>query len=95
MEQRQQQSMMTGGRGESCHGWQHGNRWNDGGMEPAPRQQVPYASDCMQRTLNRHVWAEVKTSEGNSYFYDIETRKTSWTRPQGADVKIIQHSEVS
>lgn len=75
-----QQGMMAGERGESCHGL-HG-----------PRQQVPKSA---QEAGKRYLWAEVKTPEGKSYFYHVATRVTSWTRPRGPAVKIIQHKEVS
>lgn len=40
------------------------------------------------------LFVETKTSDGKSYFYHAVTRETTWTRPEGPNVKVMTQSEV-
>lgn len=40
------------------------------------------------------LWVETKTEDGKSYYYHALTRETTWTRPDGPQVKIMSQNEV-
>lgn len=40
------------------------------------------------------IWVETKTAEGKSYFYNARTRETTWTKPEGTNIKIISQDQV-
>ncbi|CAG2060860.1 unnamed protein product, partial [Timema podura] len=44
--------------------------------------------------LSGEIWVETKTSEGKSYFYNARTRDTTWSKPEGPNVKIITQEQV-
>lgn len=43
---------------------------------------------------NLEIWVETKTSEGKSYYYNAKTRDTTWTKPEGENIKVITHEQV-
>uniref|UniRef100_V5GT16 Transcription elongation regulator 1-like protein n=1 Tax=Anoplophora glabripennis TaxID=217634 RepID=V5GT16_ANOGL len=43
---------------------------------------------------NSEIWVETKTAEGKSYFYNARTRETTWTKPEGPNVKVISQDQV-
>nr|XP_022904284.1 transcription elongation regulator 1 [Onthophagus taurus] len=44
--------------------------------------------------LNAEIWVETKTGEGKSYYYNARTRDTTWTKPDGPNVKVISQDQV-
>lgn len=42
----------------------------------------------------QELWVETKTAEGKSYFYHAITRETTWTRPEGPNVKVMTQADV-
>ncbi|XP_055624534.1 transcription elongation regulator 1 [Toxorhynchites rutilus septentrionalis] len=42
----------------------------------------------------QELWVETKTAEGKSYFYHAITRETTWTRPDGPNVKVMTQADV-
>lgn len=40
------------------------------------------------------LWVETKTDSGKSYFYHSTTRETTWTRPEGRNVKVLSQAEL-
>lgn len=43
---------------------------------------------------NSEIWVETKTTEGKSYFYNARTRDTTWTKPEGPNIKVISQDQV-
>lgn len=39
------------------------------------------------------MWVETKTNDDKSYYYHAMTRETTWTRPDGPNVKVMTQSE--
>lgn len=40
------------------------------------------------------IWVETKAEDGRSYYYHAVTRETTWTRPDGPNIKIMTQVEV-
>lgn len=40
------------------------------------------------------LWIETKSDDGKSYFYHAITRETTWTKPEGPNIKIMTQAEV-
>lgn len=40
------------------------------------------------------MWVETPTEDGKSYYYHAMSRETTWTRPEGPNIKIMTQSEV-
>lgn len=38
---------------------------------------------------------ETKTADGKSYYYNIRSRETTWTKPEGPNVKVMAQDQVS
>lgn len=43
---------------------------------------------------NNEIWVETKTAEGKSYYYNARSRETTWTKPEGSNVKVISQDQV-
>ncbi|KAF5276037.1 hypothetical protein FQA39_LY00833 [Lamprigera yunnana] len=44
--------------------------------------------------FNSDVWVETKMSEGNAYYYNVSTRETIWTKPEGQNIRIISQNQL-
>lgn len=40
------------------------------------------------------LWVETKSEDGKSYFYHAISRETTWTRPEGPNIKIMTQADV-
>ncbi|KAH1027397.1 hypothetical protein HUJ05_000911 [Dendroctonus ponderosae] len=40
------------------------------------------------------IWVETKTGEGKSYYYNARSRETTWTKPEGPNIKVITQDQV-
>lgn len=65
--------------------------------EPAASQ--PVVGNAQQPSASQppdgpiEFWVETKTDAGKSYFYHSVTRETTWTRPEGRNVKVQTQAE--
>ena len=41
-----------------------------------------------------NVWVETKNEEGKLYYYNAQSRETTWTQPEGEGVRILTQQEV-
>lgn len=45
--------------------------------------ETPVAVDEQEPTIDLNEWASTTTGDGQTYYYNIRTSETTWTRPQG------------
>lgn len=68
--------------------------WGDG---PPPDSYGPPggAGPKPKVDLSGEVWIETKVEDGSkAYYYHARTRETTWTKPEGEDVKILTQEEL-
>ncbi|KAH8380690.1 hypothetical protein KR009_002199 [Drosophila setifemur] len=58
------------------------------------QQPPPGANGVTQTPGPPDIWVETKAEDGRSYYYHAVTRETTWTRPDGHNVKIMTQVEV-
>jgi len=74
------------------------------GMPPAPggyqqphqpQQQSHLAPVSEIDASTDEVWVETKAGDGKSYYYHAKSRETTWTRPEGPNVKVLTQQQVT
>lgn len=58
-------------------------------------QQMQQPSNIPGLDLNGEVWVETKTQDGKFYYYNIRSRETTWTKPEGPNVKVMVQDQVN
>ena len=56
-------------------------------------QQQPQSNP--EPDMSGEVWVETKSGDGKSYYYHAKTRETTWTLPEGPNVKILTQEQVT
>ena len=41
-----------------------------------------------------NVWVETKNDDGKPYYYNAQSRETTWSKPEGDGVRILTQQEV-
>ena len=44
--------------------------------------------------LSGEIWVETKAGDNKVYFYNARTRETTWTKPEGENVKVLTQQQV-
>lgn len=71
------------------------NRFNNPNFDPSWGPPPMFgAPPPMAFGNQQELWVETKTEDGKSYYYHAMTRETTWTRPEGPNVKIMAQNEV-
>ncbi|KAE8741466.1 hypothetical protein FOCC_FOCC013010 [Frankliniella occidentalis] len=72
--------------------------WGPPGMGPPPHMMGPpppgMGGVSSMDLLSGEVWVETKAGDGKVYYYNARTRDTTWTKPDGPDVKILTQEQV-
>lgn len=68
-----------------------------GGYQQAPQSQQPHTGQPNNEidASSDEVWVETKTGDGKSYYYHAKTRETTWTKPEGPNVKVLSQQQVN
>ncbi|XP_012526910.1 transcription elongation regulator 1 isoform X3 [Monomorium pharaonis] len=64
------------------------------GQQQPPQQQPQQQANIPGLDLNGEVWVETKAADGKSYYYNIRTRDTTWTKPEGPNVKVMVQDQL-
>lgn len=67
---------------------------SSGMYQPPPQTQQPPPVQPPQPVDNDEVWVETKAGDGKSYYYHAKTRETTWTKPEGPNIKIMTQQQV-
>lgn len=67
-----------------------------GGYQQAPQsQQQPHPGQNNEVDASTdEVWVETKAGDGKSYYYHAKSRETTWTKPEGPNVKVLTQQQV-
>lgn len=58
-------------------------------------QQQPHPGQINEVDASTdEVWVETKTGDGKSYYYHAKSRETTWTKPEGPNVKVLTQQQV-
>lgn len=92
--------MMRGGPGPGGPGFHH--------RQPPPIRRGPPSGAAVRMPTpvigqqqqqqgmgEEDLWAETDTGDGKCYYYHTRTRDTTWDKPEGPNVRIVKHEEVS
>ena len=59
------------------------------------QQQQPHLAPVNEIDASTdEVWVETKAGDGKSYYYHAKTRETTWTKPEGQNVKVLTQQQV-
>ncbi|XP_047361394.1 transcription elongation regulator 1 isoform X2 [Vespa velutina] len=64
------------------------------GQQQNQQQQSQPQANIPGLDLNGEVWVETKTPDGKSYYYNIRSRETTWTKPEGSNVKVMVQDQL-
>ena len=58
------------------------------------QQQQQQQQQAASTPSMEEVWVQNKTGDGKIYYYNARTRESAWTKPEGANVKVLTQEEV-
>jgi transcription elongation regulator 1 len=57
------------------------------------QQQHQHQQSSSTSTIEE-IWVQNKAGDGKIYYYNARTRESSWTKPEGGNIKVLTQEEV-
>ncbi len=73
---------------------QHQQQLQQHQQQQQQQQQQQHQQQSSSTPTIEEIWVQNKTGDGKIYYYNARTRESSWTKPEGGNIKVLTQEEV-